>query len=70
MITHDEARALVNWLKGSKLFDYITQQEQFSKDVARYFKLFCMKNITIEEINEEIKLREKLEKKLKEELEC
>ena len=39
MITHDEARALVNWKKGSKLFDYITQQEQFAKDVARYFEL-------------------------------
>lgn len=27
-ITHDEARALVVWRKGSKLFDYITQQEK------------------------------------------
>ena len=52
MITHDEAKENTLYLHGKydnaykTLNDYITQQEQFAKDVARYFELNT--NLTIE----------------------
>ena len=45
MITHDEAKEKTLYLHGKydeaykTLNTYITQQEQFAKDVARYFEL-------------------------------
>ena len=45
MITHDEAKEKALFLHGKydeaykTLNDYITQQEQFAKDVKRYFEL-------------------------------
>ncbi len=57
MITHDEVRKTLNKTELGEsptrlierkllIHDYINQQEQLAKDVARYFNLFSIKNIT------------------------
>ena len=60
LIIHEEARALVNWKKGSKLFDYIAQQEQRDKDVARYFELKVITRKELHELEEFCDLEDKL----------
>ena len=52
MITHEEAKELLdgiyvhtNFETKDKLEKYITQQEQLTKDIARYFELQEMWNL-------------------------
>ena len=69
-ITHDEARENTLYLHGkydeayNTLNDYITQQEQFAKDVARYFEILRTDQTSLEEYNEWCKLRNKLTKEV------
>ena len=67
MITHEEAKIIVNKrVKGANsavLNTYITQQEQFAKDVARYFDLDDFKTSLTEQEWEEYKeLRKTIQK--------
>lgn len=75
LITHEEARKELEafqkmiGLRLDKVEQYITQQEQFAKDVARYFYL---ENLTDDKYTVEVgiehhALREKLSKVGKEE---
>ena len=68
MITHEEAKDMVTnniieWFR-KELVDYIKQQEQFAKDVARYFYLENLNDDkhTIEVAIEHHALKEKLSK--------
>ena len=68
MITHEEAKDMVTnniieWFR-KELVDYIKQQEQFTKDVARYFYLENLPDdkYTVEVGIEHHALREKLSK--------
>ena len=67
MITHEEARNMVTnniieWFR-KELLAYITQQEQFAKDVARYFDLDDFKtSLTQQEWEEYKELRKTIQK--------
>lgn len=76
LITHEEAREIakknLHWSERKPMLNYIKQQEQFAKDVARYFELeqqfydgfFDDVNVeTLDEMNKESEaLKEKLSK--------
>ena len=68
MITHEEAKENTLYLHGKydnaykTLNDYITQQEQFAKDVARYFELKNLATMKFEDLKELDYLEEKLTK--------
>ena len=55
-IDHDEARALVQWSKGSKLFEYIDHQEK-KDELIKMYKKMIFANLSL---NDRVKLREKI----------
>lgn len=66
MITHEEARDMVTnniieWFR-KELVDYITQQEQFAKDVARFIELTFSDDINSDDWQEYLALKNKLSK--------
>jgi hypothetical protein len=56
IINHDDARALIHWSKGSKLFKYIEQQEK-KDELIKMYKKMIFANLSL---TDRVNLREKI----------